>query len=209
MSSVPFFSSTNYAPGDPRHPCGSHLLMYYQMGDGKLAGPIATIESGDAGTNTGNNQGSILVSGDQVFVANGANNPKSLAWGEGSVSVFTFTEYGLTRTDNAPSGGPNPASLALCHKILYVVNAAYVGGPVIGEPFGNLEHPTISSTLAGLKVEDDGALTYIEALTQDAGVGARAIDIQLSSDNKYLLVAMTAGEVPAYKVGSNCMLTGR
>lgn len=204
-----FFSATNYAPGDPRHPRGSHLFMYHQMGDGKLAGPVATMETGDAGTNGGSNQGSIHVSGDQVFVANGANNPNGLARGEGSVSVFTFTEYGLTRTDNVPSGGPNPASLALCHKILYVANAAYIGGPVIGESFGNFPHPTLSSTLTGLKVEDDGTLTYIEALTQDLGVLTRAVDIQLSPDNKYLLVAMTAsGEVRAYKVGSDCMLTG-
>ena len=204
-----FFSSTNYAPGDPKHLRGSHLFMYYQMGDGKLAGPVATIETGDAGINFGSNQGSILVSGDQVFVANGSNNPNGLARNEGSVSVFTFTEYSLTRTDNVPSGGPNPASLALCNKILYVANAAYIGGPMIGESFGNFDHPTLSSTLTGLKVEDDGTLTYIEALTQDVGVGARAVDIQLSPDNnKYLLVALTAGEVRAYKVGSNCMLTG-
>jgi poly(3-hydroxybutyrate) depolymerase len=203
-----FFSSTNYAAGDPLHPRGSHLYMYYQMGNGKLAGPVGTFETGDAGVNFGSNQGSILVSGNQVFVANGSNNPIGLARNEGSVSVFTFTKYGLTRTANVHSGGPNPASLAICDNILYVANAAYIGGPLIGETLGNFAHPTISSTLTGLKVEGDGTLTYIEALTQDIGVGERAVDIQLTPDSTYLLVAMTAGEVRAYKLGRNCMLTG-
>jgi 6-phosphogluconolactonase (cycloisomerase 2 family) len=183
--------------------------MYYQMADGYLAGPVGTLETGDAGINGGSNQDSIIVRGDQVFVANGANNPFGTARGEGSVSVFTFTKYGLTRTDNVPSGGPNPASLAICDNILYVCNAAYIGG--LGG-LGNFAHPTISSSLTGLKIEDDGTLTYMEELNQDLGLLSRAVDVQLSPDNKYLLVVLSGPDGPnelrAYEVGNDCMLTG-
>jgi 6-phosphogluconolactonase (cycloisomerase 2 family) len=179
--------------------------MYYQMADGLLAGPVGTFENGDAGIDFEGNQGSIQVSGDQVFVANGAINPATGARGEGSVSVFTFTKHGLTRTDNVPSGGPNPASFALCDNILYVANAALLGGFV-----GFIAaHPTISSTITALKVEDDGTLTYIEELTQDLGVGARPVDVQITPDKKYLVIPMSAaGEMRAYEVGNDCMLTG-
>jgi hypothetical protein len=51
-------------------------------------------------------------------------------------------------------------------------------------------------------------LTCIEELTQDLGVGARAVDVQLSPDTKRLLVAITFAGLCGCEVGNNSMLTG-
>jgi 6-phosphogluconolactonase len=213
------FSGTNTPPADltTSFSVGSQLVMYHQLTDGTLRGPVGRYATGGTGINAGTSQDSIIVSGNQVFIANGSNNPTNPApegRTSGTVSRFVYDEYGALLTSNVPSGGENPIALALCGSILYVCNAAFING--LNLIFGPTPpHPTLSASITALQIHDDGTMTPIPELTIDLGQGARPVDIALSDDNKHLVVAQSAlfsdrdSFVRSYGLDGNCRLSGQ
>lgn len=206
------FSATNVAPlDDNAGPLGNELVMYHQFSDGSLKGPVGRYQTGGTGINFASSQNSIIVSGNQVFVANGSSNPfndSPEGRTSGSVSRFVFDEFGALLTSEVLSGGENPTALALCGRILYVANGAFLNGLnlIVGfEP----PHPAFNSTITALYVEDDGSLIPLPDLTQDLGP-SRVVDIVLSPDNRNLVVAASVSSAPvvSYELDDKCALTG-
>jgi 6-phosphogluconolactonase len=209
------FSGTNTPPADltTSFSVGSQLVMYHQLTDGTLRGPVGRYATGGTGINFGSSQDSIIVSGNQVFIANGSNNPTNPApegRTSGTVSRFVYNEYGALLTSNVPSGGENPVALALCGSILYVCNAAFINGLNLEFGLVTPPHPTLSGSITALQIQDDGTMTPIPELTLDLGQGARAVDIALSDDNKHLVVALSSNSfVRSYGLDGNCRLSGQ
>jgi 6-phosphogluconolactonase len=90
-------------------------VVAFDAGDGSLteSGRYAT-----GGTGSGiphlKSQGSVVVAGDRLLVANA---------GSGDVSVFAIAGDGLTLAGRRPSGGSEPTSIAVRDERVFVLNA--------------------------------------------------------------------------------------
>src|SRR6266481_481297 len=95
---------------------GNHVLAFQRQENGRL-NSVGSFATGGTGAGAGlSSQGSVLLSRDGrwLFVCN---------TGSGEISVMSVSARGLILTDKVPSGGQMPLSLALCHNLLYVLNA--------------------------------------------------------------------------------------
>lgn len=100
---------------------GNHVLAFRRAASGALT-PDGVFDTGGAGTGGGlGNQGAVVLSrdGNWLFVCNA---------GSDEISVFAVRPSGLELADKVNSGGKRPASIALHHNLLYVLNAGGAAG---------------------------------------------------------------------------------
>lgn len=102
---------------------GNSVLAFQRDENGGLGG-AGSFATGGAGTGSADglpSQGSVLLSHDGrwLFVCSA---------GSSEISVLSVSGQGLTVTDKVSSGGRMPLSLALCHNLLYVLNAGGEAG---------------------------------------------------------------------------------
>ncbi|HEY2869199.1 MAG TPA: beta-propeller fold lactonase family protein [Gaiellales bacterium] len=95
---------------------GNRVLVFARGHDGTLAS-AGSVSTGGAGTGvTATTQGALALSPDgrRLYAVNG---------GSGTIAVFAVHGAHLARLAVVPSGGAGPASLAVGHGRVYVVNA--------------------------------------------------------------------------------------
>ena len=117
-------------------PAENAVKVFDRRGNGSFT-PDGTFATGGTGTGGGlGNQDALVLDGDLLF----AVNP-----GSDSISAFKVKRHGLKLVEAESSGGDQPISLTVHHRLLYVLNA---GGD------GNISGLTVSrrgnlSPLAG------------------------------------------------------------
>src|SRR5262249_9696713 len=93
-----------------------HVLAFQRGVNGELTG-AGSFATGGGGTGAGlSSQGAVVLSRDNrwLFVCNA---------GSSEISVLAITGNGWSLADKVSSRGQMPVSLALRHKLLYVLNA--------------------------------------------------------------------------------------
>src|SRR5438067_1792989 len=87
------------------------VLAFARNGDGGLS-PVGSYATGGRGNGTPHlpSQGSLVVSGRRLFVANA---------GSDDVSVFDIGTDGLSLVGVTPSGGSSPRSIAVHGEVVY------------------------------------------------------------------------------------------
>jgi 6-phosphogluconolactonase len=90
------------------------VLAFERRPDGRLS-PLGAFDTGGRGSGQPHlaSQGSVVVSGDALLVANA---------GSDDVSVFAIEPDGLRLTDRVASGGRTPTSVAVAGDLVYVLD---------------------------------------------------------------------------------------
>jgi len=168
LSSLPSFAAAGAVYTLNNSSSGNAVLVFSRSADGHIisAGMFAT-----HGTGTGKglgNQGALAIDAANGFLF-------AVNAGTDNISVFRIGKNGLGLVDLVPSGGHQPISLTVSHKVLYVLNnGAAVGG---------------SDTIAGFAVGANGHLKpIVSGLPLSAGSVGPA-QIGFNSDGDVLLVA--------------------
>jgi 6-phosphogluconolactonase (cycloisomerase 2 family) len=146
---------------------GNAVLVFSRTADGHLS-PIGIFPTGGKGTGKGlGNQGALAidVANRLLFAINA---------GSDNVSAFRITDNGLRLVDTVPSGGHQPVSLTVSHKVLYVLNnGAAVGG---------------SDTIAGFRVGANGRLKQIVSGLPLSAASVGPAQIGFNTDGDQVLV---------------------
>ena len=133
-------------------PEGNEIVVFDRDFRGRLtlADSYATAGSGSGGgIDPLASQGSLILSPNNrwLFAVNA---------GSDDISVFRVTRHGLELVGNFDSGGSFPASLALYHNLLYVLNS---------DPGGN------GANITGFRLDRHGDLTPLSGSTRSLGAG--------------------------------------
>ncbi|RRA50212.1 lactonase [Acidipila sp. EB88] len=144
----------------------NEIVAYHQvLGSYIEVKRFATGGRGSGGTiDPLQSQGSLVVTHDAGFLL--AANA-----GSGTISVFRVNEGTLTLTDQVPSGGSEPLSIAELSNQVYVLNGAGAGNVT-----------TFQLTAGGHLEPSGGAPKYL------SGAGAGGSSIAISPDGKELAV---------------------
>ncbi len=158
----------------------NEILMYEIRRNGSLH-LDGTTASGGAGTGKGlGSQGALVLDKNHewLFAVNAGSN---------SVSSFKVHDDGsLTLAHTESSGGTNPNSVSVYGNLLYVLNHG-------------------SDNIHGLRIEEGGKLTSIEASTQAlSGTGTDAPQISFTPNGDWLIVTEKAtNNISSFKITNN------
>lgn len=156
---------------------GNALLVFPRQSDGSL-GTATAFSTGGKGTAGGlGNQGGLALADDRWVLAVNA--------GSNDVSVFARRDGGLKLTDRQASGGEQPVSIAVWHRLVYILNA---GG---------------SGNISGFRLTFDGQLRPIPGSSRPlSSPSAGPAQIGFSPDGHHLVVTEKAtNTVSVYDVG--------
>lgn len=151
---------------------GNAILVYDRAASGALT-PAGSYPTGGLGTGGGlGNQGGLVASDNhrRLFAVNAASD---------DISVMDIVPGGLALRGAFSAGGRRPVSLAIRHKLLYVL---FAGG-------------TVGSTdgIAGFRISLDGALSPIPGSTRPlSAVQTAPAQISFSPDGAFLVVTEKA-----------------
>jgi len=166
------FTSTNAA-------AGNEVVAFRRAADGTLA-PAGSHPTGGMGLGAGlSSQGAVTLTQDAryLLVVNA---------GSDDLSVFAVDGERLTLTDRVSSGGDRPVSVAVHHRLVYVLNAG-------------------SDGLAGFTLSADGDLSPIPGSSRAlAGSGTGAAQASFNPRGDLLVVTeRAANRIEAFSVGSD------
>jgi 6-phosphogluconolactonase len=93
---------------------GNAVQVFDRARDGSLE-PDGSFATGGAGTGAGlGNQGGLVLDRKRLLAVNA---------GSDSISAFKVKRHGLKLVDNVASGGDQPISITVHHRLVYVLNA--------------------------------------------------------------------------------------
>jgi 6-phosphogluconolactonase len=155
---------------------GNAIAVYSTAADGSLV-PQGTVPTGGLGTGAAlASQGSVLVSGSQLYAVNAGDN---------TISAFKRGPGGSLTLEGAPvsSGGTDPISLTARGHLLYVLNAG-------------------SLTISGFSAGGSG-LSPLSGSTQPLSTGAASPEqIGFTPDGRVLVVTEKASNtIDTFAVG--------
>jgi len=167
------FAMTNAADGN-------QVVVFSRDGRGLLTevGSISTGGNGSGGDlDPLGSQGSLVLTKDKRFLL-------AVNAGSNSVSVFRIKPKGLELTDTVPSGGDVPVSVAVYHKLVYVLN-------------------TGSPNITGFFLNNRGELISLPDSTRDLGTGGFA-QVGFDPRGKNLVVTdRDENEILVFSMGWN------
>jgi 6-phosphogluconolactonase (cycloisomerase 2 family) len=147
---------------------GNAVAVFDRAGDGTLTA-AGTVATGGLGTGAGTgSQGALALSEDARWLF--AVNP-----GSDDVSVFAVRPDGLQLVDRVASGGDQPISLTIDHRLLYVLNGG-AGG----------------SNITGFVVGQGGELAPLPGSTRPISSAAGPAQVSFSPDGRVLVVTEKA-----------------
>jgi 6-phosphogluconolactonase len=140
----------------------NEVVVYRRSDDGRLE-RLGRYLSGGKGSGKPHlpSQGSVVLAGGRLFVANA---------GSDDVTVLGVEDDELVVLYRAPSGGVAPTSVAVHDDVVYVLNTG--------------EQPNVT----GLGLDADGRLAPISGSTRALGAGSDPAQVAFSPDGRTLLV---------------------
>jgi 6-phosphogluconolactonase (cycloisomerase 2 family) len=188
------------------------IVAFYRAPDGSLK-QIGTYQTGGKGSGTvEDTSNGLVVASTQGTVSpqHDVNNPKFLIvpnLGSGTVTVFSIEAHGLKRDSVTITGGLKPASIAVSHGLLYVLQTGEVTNQFVTSATTAIENCTTGQlpSVTGFHIHDNGTLTPIQHSTRllsgiaDSGCTM----IGFSPDGKYLYAAERRAGGPDPKSGFN------
>jgi 6-phosphogluconolactonase (cycloisomerase 2 family) len=161
---------------------GNSVLAFARASDGTLE-PSGSFATGGTGSGGGlGNQGGLVLEGNRrwLYAVNAGSN---------DLSLFAVEPSGLLLADRAPTGGMQPVSVAVHHRLIYVLNAG-------------------SDNLTGLRRDAHGNLGPIAGSARPlSAAGTAPAQVEFSPDGRFLVVTEKAtSRVLVYPVGDNGLL---
>ena len=161
---------------------GNRILAFHRAFNGTLAsaGSFATGGLGSGG-GLGNQGGLVLSDNNRWLLAVNA--------GSNDVSLLAVDDDSLQLADKAPSGGTQPISVTIHHRLVYVLNAG-------------------SETVSGFRLRSHGKLSPIAGSTRPlSGAGVGPAQVQFSRDGRWLIVTeKNANLIVTYPVDDDGLL---
>jgi len=168
---------------------GNEVLVFDRTARGTLR-PAGAFETGGLGTGGGlGNQAGMVLSDDErfLFVVNAGSN---------ELSVFGVGRRGLKLVDKVYAGGAQPISVAVHHRLVYVLNA---GGAVGG-----------ADSIVGFRQGPHGRLTEIPGSARPLSAdNVGPAQVGFSPDGRVLVVSEKAtDQLVTYVVGRDGRASG-
>jgi 6-phosphogluconolactonase len=158
------------------------VLAFARDGEGRLS-PLGSFATDGRGNGTPHlpSQGSVVVAGGRLFVANA---------GSDDVSVFEIGVEGLALAGVTPSGGSSPRSIAVHDDLVYVLSGA-------------------PGSVAGFRLAGDGALSPIGSPAALSSEDADGAQIAFSPDGRTVVVTeRVTDRISTYAVRDDGTLDG-
>ncbi|HEY7848065.1 MAG TPA: beta-propeller fold lactonase family protein [Candidatus Limnocylindria bacterium] len=159
---------------------GNAVLMFARQADGTLSAPTS-FSTGGLGTGAGlGSQGSVVLSRNERWLL-------AVNAGSDDVSLFAVGEHGLQLRDRDATHGDMPISVAIHHRLVYVLNA---GG---------------DGTISGFRLTDSGTLRAIRQSSRPLSApGAGPAQVSFTPDGDRLVVTeKNTNVISTYRIGSN------
>jgi 6-phosphogluconolactonase (cycloisomerase 2 family) len=164
---------------------GNAVAVFQRAGNGRLT-PAGTVATGGLGTGAGTgSQGALVLSENGKWLY--AVNP-----GSDDFSVFAVRPDGIEKVNQLPSGGDQPISLTINHRLLYVLNAGPGG-----------------SNITGFVVGPRGILAPLPGSTRPLNSASGPAQVSFSPDGRVLVVTEKATNmIDTFTVGRDGLPVG-